>query len=47
LEPRQIKSDSINYRKSEELTLRDVVYETKMKQDIIHEVLVDCMDMAP
>jgi hypothetical protein len=37
----------INYRKFEELTRRDVVYVTKMKQNLTYEVLVDCMDMAP
>jgi hypothetical protein len=46
LGPRQIRSDNINYGKFEELTLRDVVYETKMKHDLTHEVLVGGMDMA-
>jgi hypothetical protein len=31
----------------EELTLRDVVYVTKMKQDLTSEGPVDCMDMMP
>lgn len=33
----------INYAKFEELTERDVVYVTKMKKNLIYEVLVDCM----
>jgi hypothetical protein len=37
----------INYGKFEELTRRNVVYVTKMKQNLTYEVLVDCMDMAP
>ena len=37
----------INYGKFEELTERDVVYVTKMKKNLVYEVLVDCMDMLP
>lgn len=33
----------INYAKFEELTDRDVVYVTKMKKNLNHEVLVDLM----
>ncbi len=36
----------INYEKFEELTRRDVVYVTKMKKNLVYEVLVDCMDMT-
>lgn len=35
----------INYEKFEELTMRNVVYVTKMKKNLNHEILVDCMDM--
>lgn len=35
----------INYEKFEELTMRNVVYVTKMKKNLNHETLVDCMDM--
>ena len=35
----------INYEKFEELTRRNVVYVTKMKKNLVYEVLEDCMDM--
>ena len=35
----------INYEKFEELTQRNVVYVTKMKKNLVYEVLEDCMDM--
>ena len=37
----------INYEKFEELTERNVVYVTKLKKNLVYEVLVDCMDMDP
>lgn len=37
----------INYGKMEELTERNVVYVTKMKKNLVYEVLDDCMDMTP
>ena len=37
----------INYEKFEELTRRNVVYVTKMKKNLKHKILVDCMDMNP
>src|SRR5574344_147978 len=37
----------INYEKFEELTDRNVVYVTKMKKNLVFDVLDDCMDMAP
>src|SRR5574344_1477682 len=37
----------INYEKCEELTDRNVVYVTKMKKNLVFDVLDDCMDMAP
>ncbi len=36
----------VNYEKFEELTLRDVVYVTRMKKNLTYEVLEDCMDMT-
>ena len=36
----------INYAKFEELTGRGVVYVTKMKKNLNHEVLVDCMHQS-
>ena len=36
----------INYGKFEELMERNVVYVTKMKKNLTHEILVDCMDMT-
>lgn len=35
----------INYEKFEELTQRNVVYVSKMKKNLVYEVLEDCMDM--
>lgn len=35
----------INYEKFEELTERNVVYVTKMKRNLVYEILVDCMNM--
>ena len=35
----------INYEKFEELTMKNVVYVTKMKKNLNYEILVDCMDM--
>lgn len=35
----------INYDKFEELTMKNVVYVTKMKKNLCYEILVDCMDM--
>lgn len=35
----------INYEKFEDLTQRNVVYVTKMKKNLVYEVLEDCMDM--
>lgn len=35
----------VNYEKFEQLTERDVVYVTKMKQGLSYETLVDCMDI--
>lgn len=35
----------INYAKFEELTERNVIYVTKMKKNLVYEVLDDCMDM--
>ena len=37
----------INYEKFEELTLRNVVYVTKMKKNLKYELLFDFMEMAP
>ena len=37
----------INYEKFEELTERNVVYVTKLKKNLVYEVLEDCMDMDP
>ena len=37
----------INYEKLEELTLRNVVYVTKMKKNLKYELLFDFMEMAP
>jgi len=37
----------ICYDKFEELTRRNVVYVTKMKKNLVYEVLEDCMDMHP
>ena len=37
----------INYEKFEELTDRNVVYVTKMKKNLVYDVLDNCMDMAP
>lgn len=37
----------INYAKFEELTERNVVYVTKMKKNLVYEILDDCMDMLP
>lgn len=37
----------INYAKFEELTDRGVVYVTRMKKNLNHEVLVDCMHQNP
>lgn len=39
--------DYINYEKFEELTERDVAYVTKLKKNLVYEVLEDCMDMDP
>ena len=36
----------INYGKFEQLTERNVVYVTKMKKNLVYEVLVDCMEMS-
>lgn len=36
----------INYEKFERLTERDVVYVTKMKKNLVYDVLVDCMEMT-
>ena len=37
----------INYEKFEELTVRNVVYVTKMKKNLKYELLFDFMEMAP
>ena len=37
----------INYEKFEELTEKNVVYVTKLKKNLVYEVLEDCMDMDP
>ena len=37
----------INYEKFEELTERNVVYVTKLKRNLVYELLEDCMDMDP
>ena len=37
----------INYEKFEELTLRNVVYVTKIKKNLKYELLFDFMEMAP
>jgi len=37
----------IDYAKMEELTERDIVYVTKMKDGLKYEVKDDCMDMSP
>ena len=37
----------INYEKFEELTERNVVYVTKLKKNLVYEVLEDCMEMDP
>ena len=37
----------INYGKFEELTRSNVVYVTKMKQNLTYEELVDCMEITP
>ena len=37
----------INYEKFEEMTERNVVYVTKLKKNLVYEVLEDCMDMDP
>lgn len=36
----------INYAKFEELTDRNVVYVTKMKKNLNHEILMDCMEQS-